>query len=293
MTVLDKLTYAGSLKNLRGCLDRPGFRFYRGDVCDRRLLEYIMKEAHIENIVHLAAESHVDRSIQGAARFLETNVIGTHSVLEAARRRGVKSFVQVSTDEVYGECLEGSNKETDALRPRNPYSASKAAQEHLAYSYWVTHGVPVVIIRGCNNYGPSQHPEKFIPKVISNALAGTPVPLYGDGSQMREWIYVTDFTRAVALIMESGVAGEIYNVGSGVERKNIELAEMLLDELGVSRDLITHVQDRLGHDRRYAVDSAKVRDLGWNTQKTFDAGIQQTVRWFFSENKEAGVQAKC
>ncbi|MFQ5863248.1 MAG: dTDP-glucose 4,6-dehydratase [Candidatus Brocadiales bacterium] len=304
VVVLDKLTYAGSRKNLDGCLDqpgrsatsvpsplaedtssgRPGFRFYRGDVRDRELLKQITEETETKNIMHLAAETHVDRSIRDADGFLETNVMGTHAVLEAARGCGVERFVLVSTDEVYGECLEGSKKETDALRPRNPYSASKAAQEHLAYSYWVTHGVPVVIVRGCNNYGPCQHPEKFIPKVISNALEGLPIPLYGDGSQTREWIHVMDFTRAVALLMEKGICGEVYNVGSGIEKKNIALAEMLLDELGASRGLITHVRDRLGHDRRYAINSARVRDLGWKPEISFETGLRQTVKWF-KENR--------
>ncbi|MCB7129187.1 MAG: dTDP-glucose 4,6-dehydratase [Candidatus Brocadiales bacterium] len=280
VSVLDKLTYAGSLENLKGCMDRPGFRFYRGDVCNRGLVEHVMDEARPENIVHLAAETHVDRSITGAGRFLETNVMGTHSVLEAARRHGVRRFVLVSTDEVYGECLEGSKKETDPLRPRNPYSASKAAQEHLAYSYLITHGVPVVTVRGCNNYGPSQYPEKFIPKVITNAISGRPVPLYGHGLQTREWIYVTDFAAAIALIMDKGSCGEVYNVGSGAERKNLAVAEKLLDELGASRGLITHVQDRLGHDRRYAIDSTRVRGLGWRPETSFDEGIKQTVGWF-------------
>ncbi|MFQ5957377.1 MAG: dTDP-glucose 4,6-dehydratase [Candidatus Brocadiales bacterium] len=287
VTVLDKLTYAGSPKNMWGCLGQPGFRFYRGDVCNQKLVEHVMEEAEIKNIVHLAAETHVDRSIQGADRFLESNIMGTHTVLEAARAHGVKRFVLTSTDEVYGECLEGSKKETDALRPRNPYSASKAAQEHLAYSYWVTHDVPIVIVRGCNNYGPYQHQEKFIPKVISNAMEGMPVPLYGDGSQIREWIHVADFTGAVALLMENGICGEVYNVGSGVKKKNIEVAEMLLDELGVPRERILHVQDRLGHDRRYAINSCKVRALGWSPEISFEAGIGETIRWF-KENKYRG-----
>ena len=291
VAVLDKLTYAGTLRNLEWCTGRAGFRFYRGDVRDGGLVRRVMSEARVETIVHLAAETHVDRSIQGAGRFLETNVMGTHTLLEAAKVSGVKSFVLISTDEVYGESLEGSKKETDALRPRNPYSASKAAQEFLAHSYWSTHGVPAVTVRGCNNYGPSQHREKFIPMVISNAMAGRPVPVYGDGLQVREWVHVADFVRAVEIVMDSGGCGEVYNVGSGVEEKNITVAETLLDELGAPKDLITHVRDRLGHDRRYAVNSERVRALGWSPAISFETGIRQTVKWF-RENK-VGAEAQC
>lgn len=280
VVVVDRLTYAGSLKNLEGCLGHPGFSFYRGSVCNLELLEHIMGEADVRSIVHLAAETHVDRSISESGRFLQTNVLGLHTVLEATRSRSIERLILVSTDEVYGECMEGRRRETDSLRPRNPYSASKAAQEHLAYSYWVTHGVPVVIVRGCNNYGPRQHPEKFIPRVISCALGGLPVPIYGDGSQVREWIYVRDFVRAIVTLMDKGECGETYNVGSGRERENLEVARMILGVLGISEDLITHVPDRPGHDRRYAIDSSRVRALGWSPEVSFESGLRQTIRWF-------------
>jgi dTDP-glucose 4,6-dehydratase len=291
VAILDKLTYAGSLENLSGLLDPSlslryaqgygsGLKFYRGDICNREFVEHIVKESEVDKIIHLAAETHVDRSIEDASAFLKTNILGTHALLESARQSGIKRFLLVSTDEVYGEVLEGEASEEYPVHPRNPYSASKAGQEHLAYSYWSTHGLPVVIVRGCNNYGPGQHTEKFIPTVITHTLEDKPIPLYGDGFQTREWIHVTDFAEAVALVMEKGVPGEAYNIGSGERLSNKDLVGHILDIMDKPRDLIVSVTDRPGHDRRYAIDSSKIKALGWQSKIPFEVGIRDTMSWY-------------
>jgi dTDP-glucose 4,6-dehydratase len=231
--------------------------------------------------VHFAAETHVDRSIMSAGEFITTDVFGTFVLLEAAREAtGLRRFVQISTDEVYGSVAEGASRETDELRPRNPYSASKAGADRLAYSYWATYGVPVVITRASNNYGPYHFPEKVIPLFITNAIDDRPVPLYGDGLQERDWLHVADHCRAVDFLIEAGTAGEVYNVGGGNHVRNIDLTNRILALLGKPESLIQPVADRVGHDRRYALDTSKLRALGWAPQVPFEAGLRETVAWY-------------
>jgi dTDP-glucose 4,6-dehydratase len=279
ITTLDKLTYAGRLENLQGVLDHPRHTFVQGDVADPAVAAPLVKASNI--VVHFAAETHVDRSIMSAGEFITTDVYGTFVLLEAARETpGLRRFVQISTDEVYGSVADGSSRETDELRPRNPYSASKAGADRLAYSYWATYGVPVVITRASNNYGPFHFPEKLIPLFITNAIDDIPVPLYGDGLQERDWLHVADHCRAVDFLIDAGTAGEVYNVGGGNHVRNIDLTGRILDLLGKPASLIRPVADRVGHDRRYSLDSSKLQDLGWRPQVPFDAGLRETVAWY-------------
>jgi dTDP-glucose 4,6-dehydratase len=279
VTTLDKLTYAGRLENLQGVLDHPRHTFVKGDVADPGVAGPLIRQAEI--VVHFAAETHVDRSIMSAGEFITTDVFGTFVLLEAAREAtGLRRFVQISTDEVYGSVAEGASRETDELRPRNPYSASKAGADRLAYSYWATYGVPVVITRASNNYGPYHFPEKVIPLFITNAIDDRPVPLYGDGLQERDWLHVADHCRAVDFLIEAGTAGEVYNVGGGNHVRNIDLTNRILALLGKPESLIQPVADRVGHDRRYALDTSKLRALGWAPQVPFEAGLRETVAWY-------------
>ena len=279
ITTLDKLTYAGRLENLQGVLDHPRHTFVKGDVADPGVAAPLVKASNI--VVHFAAETHVDRSIMSAGEFITTDVYGTFVLLEAAREApDLRRFVQISTDEVYGSVAEGSSRETDELRPRNPYSASKAGADRLAYSYWATYGVPVIITRASNNYGPYHFPEKLIPLFITNAIDDIPVPLYGDGLQERDWLHVTDHCRAVDFLIEAGTAGDVYNVGGGNHVRNIDLTRRILDLLGQPDSLIRPVADRVGHDRRYSLDSSKLQRLGWQPQVPFDAGLRETVAWY-------------
>ena len=279
ITTLDKLTYAGRLENLQGVLDHPRHTFVKGDVADAGVAAPLVKASNI--VVHFAAETHVDRSIMSAGEFITTDVYGTFVLLEAAREApDLRRFVQISTDEVYGSVAEGSSRETDELRPRNPYSASKAGADRLAYSYWATYGVPVIITRASNNYGPYHFPEKLIPLFITNAIDDIPVPLYGDGLQERDWLHVTDHCRAVDFLIEAGTAGDVYNVGGGNHVRNIDLTRRILDLVGQSESLIHPVADRVGHDRRYSLDSSKLQRLGWQPQVPFDAGLRDTVAWY-------------
>ena len=279
ITTLDKLTYAGRLENLQGVLDHPRHTFVKGDVADPGVAAPLVKASEI--VVHFAAETHVDRSILSAGEFITTDVYGTFVLLEAARETpGLRRFVQISTDEVYGSVAEGSSRETDELRPRNPYSASKAGADRLAYSYWATYGVPVVITRASNNYGPFHFPEKLIPLFITNAIDDIPVPLYGDGLQERDWLHVADHCRAVDFLIDAGTAGEAYNVGGGNHVCNIDLTRRILDLLGKPESLIRRVADRVGHDRRYSLDSSKLEGLGWRPQVPFDAGLRETAAWY-------------
>jgi dTDP-glucose 4,6-dehydratase len=279
ITTLDKLTYAGRLENLKGVLEHPRHDFVRGDVADPAVAGPLVAGSEI--VVHFAAETHVDRSLMSAGEFITTDVFGTFVLLEAARQaKSLRRFVQISTDEVYGSVAEGSSRETDELKPRNPYSASKAGADRLAYSYWATYGVPVVITRASNNYGPYQFPEKVIPLFITNALDDIPVPLYGDGLNERDWLHVSDHCRAVDLILESGTAGEVYNVGGGNHVKNVELTKSILGLVGKPGSLIRHVDDRLGHDRRYSLDTTKLRALGWSPRVPFVQGLADTVAWY-------------
>jgi len=279
VTTLDKLTYAGRLENLQEVLDHPRHRFVRGDVCDPGLAGPLVGSAEI--VVHFAAETHVDRSIQAAGDFIRTDVYGTFVLLEAARTAPrLRRFVQISTDEVYGSVPEGASRETDELRPRNPYAASKAGADRLAYSYWATYRVPVVVTRASNNYGPRQFPEKLIPLFVTNAMDGLPVPLYGDGLNVRDWLHVEDHCRALDLLIERGTPGELYNIGGGNLVPNVDLTRRILALLGRPESLVQPVADRPGHDRRYCLDTSKLRGLGWEPSVPFEGGLEATVDWY-------------
>ena len=279
ITTLDKLTYAGRRENLHDVMDDPRHAFVHGDICDAPVAGPLVEAADI--VVHFAAETHVDRSILAAGDFIRTDVEGTFVLLEAARRNPkLRRFVQISTDEVYGSVAEGSSRETDELRPRNPYSASKAGADRLAYSYWATHEVPVIITRASNNYGPYQFPEKVIPLFVTNLIDDIPVPLYGDGGNVRDWLHVLDHCRALDLLIHEGQSGEVYNIGGGNEVKNVDLTHELVRLLAKDESLIRRVEDRKGHDRRYSVSTAKLRAMGWQPRVAFDQGLQDTVRWY-------------
>jgi dTDP-glucose 4,6-dehydratase len=279
VTTLDKLTYAGRLENLKEAMDNPRHQFIKGDVADPGVAGPLVAESHI--VVHFAAETHVDRSILNAGEFITTDVYGTFVLLEAARQApDLRRFVQVSTDEVYGSVPDGASRETDELKPRNPYSASKAGADRLAYSYWATYGVPVVITRASNNYGPNQFPEKVIPLFITNAIDNIPVPLYGDGLNERDWLHVSDHCRALDVVIEQGVPGEVYNVGGGNHVRNIDLTHKILELIGKPQSLIRPVVDRPGHDRRYSLDTAKLQALGWEPRVHFEMGLLETVSWY-------------
>jgi len=278
---LDQLTYAGNPENLRDLEDEPGYEFVHGDVADPACLERCVGP-EIDAIVHFAAESHVDRSILDSEPFLRTNVLGTQYLLDAARRAGTRRFVHISTDEVYGSLgPEGTFTEASPLEPNSPYAASKAAADFLVLAAGRTFGQPVIVTRCTNNFGPYQFPEKVIPLFLAQAMSDRPLPLYGDGQNVREWLHVEDHCRAVDTILRQGRIGEVYNIGSGVEITNLELTRSLLRILGKPESLITFVKDRPGHDRRYALDSTKLRkELGWQPQDSFPAGLEQTVRWY-------------
>jgi dTDP-glucose 4,6-dehydratase len=277
--VLDLLTYAGTLTNLSGVLDSPRVEFVEGDIRDPALVSKLMGGTDL--VVHFAAESHVDRSISGAADFVSTNVVGTQVLLQAALDAGVGKFVHVSTDEVYGSIEEGSWPETWPLEPNSPYSASKASSDLLARAYHRTHGLNVCITRCSNNYGPHQFPEKVIPLFVSNLLDGKRVPLYGDGLNVRDWLHVDDHCAGIALVAQAGRAGEIYNIGGGTELTNAELTYRLLDAVGADESMIEPVEDRKGHDRRYSVDWAKIRDeLGYSPAVSFETGLAEVVAWY-------------
>ena len=279
VTTLDKLTYAGRRENLLDVLDHPRHEFVHGDIRDASVSAPLVERSNI--VVHFAAETHVDRSIQAAGEFIRTDVEGTWVLLEAARRApGLHRFVQISTDEVYGSVSTGASRETDELRPRNPYAASKAGADRLAYSYWATYDLPVVITRASNNYGPYQFPEKVIPLFVTNALDDRPVPLYGDGLNVRDWLHVRDHCRALDLIVATGASGEVYNVGGGNEVTNIDLTRQILSVIGKPTTLITPVSDRPGHDRRYSLDTTKLRTLGWSPEVPFENGLLETIAWY-------------
>jgi dTDP-glucose 4,6-dehydratase len=279
VTTLDKLTYAGRRENLHDVIDNPRHTFVHADIGDAAVSAPLVKAA--DYVVHFAAETHVDRSILEAGEFIRTDIFGTFVLLEAARQApNLKRFVQISTDEVYGSVAEGSSVETDELKPRNPYSASKAGADRLAYSFWATYGVPVIITRASNNYGPYQFPEKVIPLFITNLIDELSVPLYGDGQNVRDWLHVEDHCRAVDLLLERSEPGEVYNVGGGNEVKNVELTWRLLELVGRPESLVRRVEDRLGHDRRYSLDTSKARALGWSPVHDFEAGLADTVRWY-------------
>lgn len=281
VTNLDKLTYAGNLENLKEVENIQRYRFIRGDICDYSLVEKILSTG-IDCIVNFAAESHVDRSIQDSAVFIKTNITGTHILLEAARNHRVGRYIQVSTDEVYGSLgPEGYFIEESPLSPNSPYAASKGAADFLVRASSRTYGFPGIITRCSNNYGPFQFPEKLIPLMITNALEGKELPVYGDGLNVRDWIHVEDHCRAIDNVIHQGREGEVYNIGGNNEKANIEIVRKILEIMEKPEELICFVEDRLGHDRRYAIDSSKIRrELGWTDQIPFEAGLADTVRWY-------------
>ena len=279
ITVLDKLTYAGNPLNLAEFEGQPGYRFVHGDICDRELVDKLAGE--VDAIVNFAAETHVDRSIVDPFAFVETDVYGVAVLCDAALRHRHQVFHLVSTDEVYGDVPEGRSKEGDAFRPRSPYAASKAGGEHLARAYAITHGLPLLVTRGSNNYGPYGYPEKLVSVLVTNAIDDLPLPLYNDGSAVRDYVYVEDHCRAIDLVLHEGEVGEVYNVGTGVETSGLEVAEAVLDLMGKPHSLIQFVQDRKGHDYRYALDVTRIREgLGWEPRTTLAEGLERTVRWY-------------
>lgn len=278
---LDKLTYAGNLENLAGLDQNPNYRFVKGDICDSDLVNSIMSEG-VGAVVNFAAESHVDRSILEASEFVRTNIQGTLVLLEAGRKHKVQRYVQISTDEVYGSLGSvGAFTETTPLAPNSPYAASKASADLLVRSYYKTHGFPAIITRCSNNYGPYQFPEKFIPLLVSNALADLPIPIYGDGLYVRDWIHVRDHCSAIDKVLHQGKIGEVYNIGARQEKPNLEIARLILTALGNSKSILSHVQDRPGHDRRYAIDPLKIEtELNWRPEISFYDGLMQTIEWY-------------
>jgi dTDP-glucose 4,6-dehydratase len=277
---LDALTYAGNLENLRDVAGNPNYTFVRGDICDPETVAAVFRNHPIDTVVHFAAESHVDRSISDGSTFVRTNVLGTFTLLDCARKHGVRRFIHISTDEVYGSTPSGSFRETDTLNPSSPYSSSKAASDLLARSFFITHGLPVIVTRCTNNYGPYQFPEKLIPFFTTNLLQGKKVPVYGTGRNVRDWLYVIDHCRAIDFILQHGEPGEIYNIGGGAERTNLEITRKILELLGEDESMIEYVPDRKGHDFRYSLDFGKLRKLGWKPAYRFDDALEATVKWY-------------
>lgn len=281
---IDLLTYAGNLENLKDVDNSPNYQFVKGDICDRNLINSIVKDKDIDIIINFAAESHVDRSITSPDIFILTNILGTQVLLDAAKTNNIKKYIQVSTDEVYGSLgATGIFTENSLLAPNSPYSASKAGADCLVRAYYETFGLSVNITRCSNNYGPYQFPEKLIPLMITNALENKELPIYGNGLNIRDWLYVEDHCAAIDLVIHKGIPGEVYNIGGNNEKQNIEIVKQVLDILGKPQALIKFVADRLGHDRRYAIDATKIRtQLGWEPKHKFDIGIRETIRWYVS-----------
>jgi dTDP-glucose 4,6-dehydratase len=279
------LTYAGNLDNLRDLEDSPRYSFVRGDICEMPLVDSVVQEEGIDIIVNFAAETHVDRSILEAGSFIQTDIYGTYVLLEATKKFGLERMVQISTDEVYGEVMTGSSVESDPLRPRSPYAASKAGGDLICLAYYATYGTPVVITRGSNSIGPYQYPEKVVPLFITNAFDDLPLPLYGDGLQMRDYQYVIDHCEGIDTVLHQGKIGEIYNVGSGVEIRNIDMAKEILRLLKKPESLIQYVEDRPGHDRRYSLDTTKLQTLGWRSRHTFQEALEKTVQWYMENER--------
>ena len=277
---VDALRYSGNLENLRDVETHSAYSFVRGDICDQPTISKIFEEHRPEAVINCAAETHVDRSILDPSAFAKTDVVGTATLLEEARKAKIGRFVQVSTDEVYGDVKEGYSTEDDALEPRSPYSASKAGADLLVRSYWTTYRFPVLITRGSNTYGPNQYPEKFIPLFVTNALDDQPLPLYGDGRYRRDWLSVFDHCRGIEYALLQGEPGTIYNIGGGNERENLAVAEIILAHLKKPLSLIRYVQDRPGHDRRYAIDCTRLHKLGWTPATPFEDGLRATIDWY-------------
>lgn len=281
---LDALTYCGNLENLRDVEDHPRYTFIRGSITDRELVNRIIQD--VDAVINFAAESHVDRSIQDPEIFIKTNVLGTQTLLEASRREGIERFIQISTDEVYGSAETGYFTEETPLAPNSPYSASKAAADLMVRAYHRTYGLPVNITRCSNNYGPYQFPEKLIPLMITNALEDRPLPVYGDGMNVRDWLHVEDHCSAIDLVLHHGREGEVYNIGGNNERRNIDIVKLILRELEKDESLIRFVEDRPGHDRRYAIDATRIRnELGWKPRYSFREGIRETIKWYIRNRK--------
>lgn len=287
---LDKLTYAGNLSTLEPVLQQDNFRFVKADICDRQAVDKLFQEEKPDIVVNFAAESHVDRSIENPGIFLETNIMGTAVLMDACRKYGIQRYHQVSTDEVYGDLpLDRPDlffTEETPLHTSSPYSSSKASADLLVMAYYRTYGLPVTISRCSNNYGPYHFPEKLIPLMIANAMADKPLPVYGNGENVRDWLYVEDHCRAIDLIIHNGKVGEVYNVGGHNEKRNIDIVRIICQELGKPESLIVHVEDRKGHDRRYAIDPAKIhRELGWLPETKFEDGIKKTIKWYLEHKK--------
>ena len=280
VVVYDKLTYAGNLANLADVADDPRYHFVKGDICDAEAVRVAMRQFEVDTIVNFAAETHVDRSIMDPDAFINTDVYGTYVLLEAAKDLDVERYHQVSTDEVYGEIIEGSSVETDVLMPRSPYAASKAGAEHLIHAYHITYGVPTTVTRGSNNIGPYQYPEKVVPVFVTNAIDDIPLPVYGDGRQMRDYQYVMDHCEGIDVALHQGQVGEIYNLGTGIETFNIDMAHLILKLLNKPASLIQHVKDRAGHDRRYSINCDKIKALGWESSHDFERALEKTVKWY-------------
>ncbi len=277
---LDKLTYAGNLKNLTDFQNDERYIFYHGDICNSKIVKEIFQQYKPDNLINFAAESHVDRSIGKPDDFIQTDIFGAFTLLETAREFGLERFIQISTDEVYGSIEKGSFSETDALMPRNPYSASKTGADRLAYSYFTTYKLPVIITRASNNFGPYQFPEKLIPLFVTNAIEDKKLPVYGDGKNIRDWLYVEDHCSAIQYIIDYGKIGEIYNIGGGNELTNIAITNIILKETNKSETLKKFVQDRLGHDRRYSLNCEKLTNIGWTPKHDFQNAMKFTVDWY-------------
>lgn len=286
----DKLTYAGNLENLTDIENHPNYKFIKGDICDKDFVETSLKGNKIDTIINFAAESHVDRSILGSREFVVTNVLGTQVLLDAAKNLGIEKYLQVSTDEVYGSLPEDKKEikftEQTPLTTNSPYSASKASADLLCNAYYHTHKLPILITRCSNNYGPYQFPEKLIPLMIAKALDGENLPVYGDGKNVRDWLYVEDHCSGIATVLEKGKIGEVYNIGGNNEWYNIDIVKLILKKLGKTEEQITYVKDRPGHDRRYAIDSSKImNELGWKPKYQFPEGIEKTIKWYIDNEQ--------
>lgn len=282
---LDKLTYAGNTANLKDIESSENYIFIKGDICDTKVVNKVFREYHPDYLINFAAESHVDRSIGNPDDFIRTDIFGVYILLEVSKELGIERFIQISTDEVYGSIEKGSFTEESPLKPSNPYSASKTGGDRLAYSYFATYGLPVIITRASNNFGPYQYPEKLIPLFVTNALEDKQLPIYGDGRNVRDWLFVEDHCRAIEFILQKGKVGEVYNIAGASEKENIQITNHILELLGKSNSLIHYVADRIGHDRRYSLDASKLYNLGWKQEYEFGDALKETIQWY-KENSD-------